>query len=57
MNPAAVPTPLEDIQGDGRWLSMVRTRRRIDIALVIATDAVTAATGVNGGIRLMVVLY
>lgn len=25
MNPAAVPTPLEDVQGDGRWLSMVST--------------------------------
>lgn len=27
MNPAAVPTPLEDVQGDGRWLSMVRHDR------------------------------
>ncbi|XP_069675076.1 platelet-activating factor acetylhydrolase IB subunit beta homolog [Periplaneta americana] len=22
MNPAAIPTPVEDIQGDGRWMSM-----------------------------------
>lgn len=28
MNPAAVPTPLEDVQGDGRWLSMVRMTGR-----------------------------
>lgn len=23
-NPAATPTPCEDIQGDGRWMSLVR---------------------------------
>lgn len=29
MNPAAVPTPLEDVHGDGRWLSMVRGQVRL----------------------------
>lgn len=23
LNPAATPTPCEDIQGDGRWMSLV----------------------------------
>jgi len=23
MNPAATPEPVEDVQGDGRWMSMV----------------------------------
>jgi len=26
MNPATIPTVVEDLQGDGRWISMVRTR-------------------------------
>jgi hypothetical protein len=25
MNPATLPTVAEDLQGDGRWISMVRT--------------------------------
>jgi hypothetical protein len=25
MNPTTIPTVVEDLQGDGRWISMVRT--------------------------------
>lgn len=43
MNPAAVPTPLEDVQGDGRWLSMhnrfVSQARELEPEVVFVGDS------------------
>nr|XP_045624159.1 platelet-activating factor acetylhydrolase IB subunit alpha2-like [Procambarus clarkii] len=46
MNPAAVPTPLEDVQGDGRWLSMhnrfVNQAREMEPDVVFVGDSLVA---------------
>lgn len=46
MNPAAVPTPLEDVQGDGRWLSMhnrfVNQAREMEPDVVFVGDSIVA---------------
>ncbi|KAK4317187.1 hypothetical protein Pmani_011716 [Petrolisthes manimaculis] len=46
MNPAAVPTPLEDVQGDGRWLSMhnrfVNQAREMEPDVVFVGDSLIA---------------
>ncbi|XP_042874101.1 platelet-activating factor acetylhydrolase IB subunit alpha2-like [Penaeus japonicus] len=46
MNPAAVPTPLEDVQGDGRWLSMhnrfVSQARESEPDVVFVGDSLVA---------------
>lgn len=35
LNPAATPTPCEDIQGDGRWMSLVCKTNDITLNLFI----------------------
>ncbi|XP_045125204.1 platelet-activating factor acetylhydrolase IB subunit alpha2-like [Portunus trituberculatus] len=46
MNPAAVPTPLEDVRGDGRWLSMhnrfVNQAREMEPDVVFVGDSIVA---------------
>ncbi|XP_050695796.1 platelet-activating factor acetylhydrolase IB subunit alpha2-like [Eriocheir sinensis] len=46
MNPAAVPTPLEDVHGDGRWLSMhnrfVNQAHEMEPDVVFVGDSIVA---------------
>ena len=41
MNPAAVPVPVEDVQGDNRWMSQVGRAFKIKLTFVLLGSVVT----------------